>query len=48
MLLDTNAVIDYFKGNPAIVSKIKKSKALFIPSVVLGELYFGANNAQSK
>ena len=48
LLLDANAVIDYFKGNKAVVSKIKSAKTIFLPAIVLGELYFGANNSSNK
>ncbi len=40
-LLDTNIVVDFFKGDPAIANSLASSE-LFIPSIVVGELYFGA------
>ena len=40
-LLDTNIIVDFFKGDPAIVSGLANSE-LFIPCIVVGELYFGA------
>ncbi|MEM6361664.1 MAG: type II toxin-antitoxin system VapC family toxin [Bacteroidota bacterium] len=40
-LVDTNIIVDFFKGDPAIASNLAISE-LFIPSIVVGELYFGA------
>ena len=45
-LLDTNIVIALFRGDPAIDSKIANAMEVFVPSIVLGELYFGAANSQ--
>jgi tRNA(fMet)-specific endonuclease VapC len=42
VLLDTNAVIALFKNEPGIQEHIRKSSKVFVPNVVLGELYFGA------
>lgn len=40
--LDTNVVIALLRFTPAIVSKIQYARITFVPSIVLGELYFGA------
>ena len=40
-LLDTNIIIDFFKGDPSITKSLANNE-LFIPSIVVGELYFGA------
>lgn len=40
-LFDTSAVIDLFKGNPVVASKLETITTVKIPSIVLGELYFG-------
>ncbi len=41
-LLDTNIVIALFAGETAVVDQIAQAEELFIPSIVLGELFYGA------
>jgi tRNA(fMet)-specific endonuclease VapC len=41
-LLDTNIVIAMFADEPSFRERLKSNPTLFIPSVVLGELYYGA------
>lgn len=41
-LLDTNIIIALFAKDPVIHEHIANSEEVFIPSIVLGELYFGA------
>ncbi|MBF0606074.1 MAG: type II toxin-antitoxin system VapC family toxin [Magnetococcales bacterium] len=41
-LLDTNIIIDIFKNNPDICKSLTDIKEVFVPSIVIGELYFGA------
>lgn len=41
-LLDTNIVIALFQGEQPILDKINQIKSVFTPSIVVGELYFGA------
>ncbi len=41
-LLDTNIVIALFQGEQPILDKITQFKSVFTPSIVVGELYFGA------
>ena len=41
-LLDTNVVIAFLEGDPAVRQHVAQAKAVFVPSIVLGELYFGA------
>lgn len=41
-LLDTNAAIAHRKGDPALVNMIDNADAVFVSSITLGELYFGA------
>jgi len=43
-LLDTNIVIALFQGEQPILDKIAQLKSVFTPSIVVGELYFGAFN----
>lgn len=48
-LLDTNIVIGLFAGDTKILAQLSTSSRIFIPSIVLGELYFGAaKSAHSK
>jgi len=44
-LLDTNIVIALFAQDPAVVEHLDKAEEVFIPSIVLGELYFGARKS---
>lgn len=40
-LVDTNILVDFFKGDQRIHSNLSRDD-VFIPSVAIGELYFGA------
>lgn len=42
VLLDTNIVIGLFAHDQAVLARLSKIDHIFIPSIVLGELYFGA------
>ncbi|MDH5400271.1 MAG: type II toxin-antitoxin system VapC family toxin [Cyclobacteriaceae bacterium] len=44
-LLDTNIVIDLFKGQRDIADKINESGNVYLPIPTLGELYLGAENS---
>ena len=44
-LLDTNIVIALFANDAAVVEQIRDAEELFIPSVVIGELYYGARRS---
>ena len=44
-LLDTNIVIALFAKDPAVTEKLAETNEVFIPSIALGELYFGAHNS---
>jgi tRNA(fMet)-specific endonuclease VapC len=41
-LLDTNIVIALLEGEDAVVSHLDRAREVFLPAVVLGELFFGA------
>jgi len=41
-LLDTNIIIALFAKDPQIRGRIVKAEEIFVPSIALGELYFGA------
>jgi len=44
-LLDTNIVIALFANDPAVVGKIGKRDEVFVPAVVIGELFYGAKKS---
>jgi len=46
VLLDTSAVIPYLKGDVAIGQQIKAVPVLYLPMIVVGELYCGAYTSQ--
>jgi tRNA(fMet)-specific endonuclease VapC len=41
-LLDTNIVIGIFQGDTAIQNHLRSAGEVLIPSIALGELYYGA------
>lgn len=41
-LLDTNIIIALFNGDTSITARLQAAGEVFIPSVALGELHFGA------
>lgn len=41
-LLDTNIIIAALGGEKDVIDNIHAAKRIFIPSIVVGELYFGA------
>jgi tRNA(fMet)-specific endonuclease VapC len=41
LLVNTKIIIDFFKGNETIRKKLAEGE-VFLPSIVIGELYFGA------
>lgn len=48
-LLDTNIVIGLFANEPSIIEKIKSHPSgIFIPSIVFGELFYGAEQSSKK
>lgn len=44
-LLDTNIIIALFNGDPGVEARLQASSEIFLSSVVLGELYYGAANS---
>lgn len=44
-LLDTNIIIGLFANEPDIQGKLLHADEVFVSSVVIGELYFGANKS---
>ncbi|HET9768394.1 MAG TPA: type II toxin-antitoxin system VapC family toxin [Thermoanaerobaculia bacterium] len=41
-LLDTSIVVALFQGDPVIQARLAEVPEVFLPSVVLGELHYGA------
>ncbi len=44
-LLDSNIVIALFSGEQSVLDKIQESAELYLPAIVIGELYYGAFNS---
>ena len=44
-LLDTNIIAALFNGETVIADKIDAASGIYIPVIVLGELYFGVLNS---
>lgn len=44
-LIDTDAVIARLGGDPAILQLLASAEEIFIPGIVLGELYYGAERS---
>ncbi len=44
-LLDSNIVINIFRNNAETINKVSQLSTIYIPVIVLGELYYGANKS---
>jgi tRNA(fMet)-specific endonuclease VapC len=44
-LLDTNVIIALFANDSAVVTQVRAAAEVFVSSIVLGELYYGAQNS---
>ena len=44
-LLDTNIVIALFDNEPTVTASLRKVQDIFVPSIVIGELYYGAQGS---
>lgn len=44
-LLDTNIVIALLSEDKEVIVKVKNAREVYIPSIVLGELFYGAYNS---
>ena len=47
-VLDTNVIIRYVKGDAAVAAVVENLENIAIPSVVIGELLFGAEKSQRR
>lgn len=43
-LLDTNIIIALFANEVSVVSNLDQAEEVFVPSIALGELHYGAKN----
>lgn len=41
-LLDSNIIIDFFRNKKGIADEIFKIESIYVPVIVVGELYYGA------
>lgn len=48
MILDTNALSAWAKGVPAVRDPLRSAERLDVPSVVLGEYYFGIRQSRHR
>jgi len=44
-LLDTNIIIAIFAEEPAVLQRVAVAEEVFVPVIVLGELYYGARKS---
>ena len=44
-LLDTNIVVALFAEDSSVQQSLLKAEQVFVPSIVLGELYYGAQKS---
>jgi tRNA(fMet)-specific endonuclease VapC len=45
LLLDTTSVIALFAQDPGVQERLAQATEVFVPTVVLGELYYGARKS---
>lgn len=48
LLLDTNVVIEVFKQRPAVLRRIGAVREIFLSSISVGELIFGATKSSNQ
>ena len=48
MILDTNALSAWAEGVPAIFAPLRSARRLILPSIVLGEYYFGIRQSRHR
>jgi tRNA(fMet)-specific endonuclease VapC len=45
LILDTNTIIDYFRKIPQVTINIKRAERIYLPSIVIGELWYGVQRS---
>ena len=48
MILDTNALSAWTEGLPAVEISLRSARRLIVPSIVLGEYYFGIRQSRHR
>ena len=48
MILDTNALSAWAQGNTGVEAPLRSAERLVVPSVVLGEYYFGIRQSRHR
>lgn len=48
LLLDTSVVVDLFAGDPAVQRVLSTAEEVFVPSIVFGELFYGAQRSNRR
>lgn len=48
MILDTNALSAWAEGAPAVEAPLRSARRLVVPSIVLGEYYFGIRQSHHR
>lgn len=48
MILDTNALSAWAEGLPAVEAPLRSARRLVVPSIVLGEYYFGIRQSNHR
>ncbi len=46
VLLDTNIIIGIFANDLSVINSLAKANEVFVPSIALGELYYGAQKSK--
>lgn len=46
-VIDTDVAIEYLRGNPEVVEKLKRLDELYITTVTIAELYYGAYSSKN-
>ena len=44
-ILDSNIVIDIFRNDTEAIAEVSQLSTIYVPVIVLGELYYGANKS---
>jgi tRNA(fMet)-specific endonuclease VapC len=47
-LLDTNMVIALFAEDKGVINRVNQARQIFLPAMVIGELYYGAYNSKKE
>ena len=47
-LLDTNIVIALFAEDKGVINRVNQARQVFLPAIVIGELYYGAYNSRKE